>query len=635
MNFINKMSLQVRIISTLSCVVVVAVAMLSWVIASQTQSMARDNAQDWAKETTQHYGTFVQRILDEGLVEVRGIASIFESAIGHDSMSMDREQLNGLLKYYIENTPQVLGVYVLFEPNAFDGQDAAYVNAPGHDESGRLIPYWTRDARGKGVMEPLSSYEIQGDGDYYQIPKRTGEEAVLSPYIYPVQGIDTMLTSLVVPIFDKQHQFIGIVGVDLGLDSVQETIGTLRLLESGYVTVYSQSGMVVGSQDGASVGQTLEAFIGDNPVATYIRAGDEFGVSEKSSQTGNQHLNYGLPISLGHSDESWMVVVDIPEQEILAAANQLIMIIIWIGVATVLVVIFASVLLIRGVVKQILKAANTAHAIADGNLTTDIVIEREDELGQLLGAMAGMQTKLSLVARQVKQGADSVASASLQISSTSESLSQSSIEQAASVGQTSASIEQISASISQNADHAQETESRAEEVSIQGKEGGEAVNNTLNAMRHIVERIRIIEDIAYQTNLLSLNATIEAARAGEHGKGFAVVAAEVRKLAERSQAASQEISEMAGSSVTIAERAGSLLSDMVPGIDKTAVLVQEIAAACGEQAEGVGQISSAMGQLDQATQLNAASAEELTATSEEMSAQAVQLQQTVSFFKMK
>ena len=159
------------------------------------------------------------------------------------------------------------------------------------------------------------------------------------------------------------------------------------------------------------------------------------------------------------------------------------------------------------------------------------------------------------------------------------------------------------------------------------------MGKTVDAMKQIAKKISIIDDIAYQTNLLALNAAIEAARAGEHGKGFAVVAAGVRKLAERSQVAAQEISEVAGSSVQLAEKAGALLQTMVPSIKKTADLFQEIAAASQEQSSGVAQINSAMNQLSQLTQQNASSSEELAATSEEMSGQAQQLQETMGFFK--
>jgi methyl-accepting chemotaxis protein len=236
--------------------------------------------------------------------------------------------------------------------------------------------------------------------------------------------------------------------------------------------------------------------------------------------------------------------------------------------------------------------------------------------------------------RQVGSAANDLSAACSQITQTSQSLSHSASQQAASVEETTASLQEMSASVKGNAESATITDGIATKAAKDAQEGSAAVAQTAAAMKSIATKISIIDDIAYQTNLLALNAAIEAARAGEHGKGFAVVAAEVRKLAERSQVAAQEIGSLAISSVQLAEKAGSLFAQMVPSIHRTSELVQEIAAASGEQSDGVGQITGAMNHLSSATQQTASASEELSATAEELSNRAMQLQDLMGFFQL-
>jgi methyl-accepting chemotaxis protein len=304
-----------------------------------------------------------------------------------------------------------------------------------------------------------------------------------------------------------------------------------------------------------------------------------------------------------------------------------------VGIALLLAAV-CGFLVTRSITRPLNQALNAANRLAEGDMTVEIQNTSKDEVGQMLSAMQNMIGKLRTVVADVNSGAEALAGASEEVSATAQSLSQASSEQAASVEQTSASIEQMTASIAQNTENARVTDGMATRAASEASEGGEAVKATVSAMKQIAQKIVIIDDIAYQTNLLALNAAIEAARAGEHGKGFAVVAAEVRKLAERSQVAAQEIGTVASESVELAERAGSLLDTIVPNIKKTSDLVQEISAASQEQSSGVGQINSAVSQLSQTTQQNASSSEELAATAEEMSSQAEQLQQTMAFFKL-
>ncbi len=332
-----------------------------------------------------------------------------------------------------------------------------------------------------------------------------------------------------------------------------------------------------------------------------------------------------------------------------------------------------SVVIIRAVTRALRRAVAVAERLAEGDTSLKVAPETEDEIGQLLGSMASvirstesmadaaarvaagdltvavrprsgrdvlgnalaqMVARLSQVIGDVKSGAAALSTASAQVSATSQTLSQGTSEQAAAVEETTSSLEEMSASITRNAENSRETEQTAVRGAKDGDASGAAVRETEIAMRSIAEKISIVEEIAYQTNLLALNAAIEAARAGEHGKGFAVVATEVRKLAERSQAAAKDIGGLASGSVQVAERSGQLLAALVPAIRRTADLVQEVSAASNEQAAGVAQINRALSSVDQVTQRAASAAEELASTAQEMAGQAAGLQQVVDYFRV-
>jgi len=349
----------------------------------------------------------------------------------------------------------------------------------------------------------------------------------------------------------------------------------------------------------------------------------------------------------------------------------------WVAIVTALLGIVVAMLfglfITRSIVRPLAVAVETAQAMAVGDLTMEIKQTSQDETGQLLGAMkemiessrevarmagqiadgnldvqlqqrsekdallqslGNMVAKLKNVIGNVRMAVENVSSGAQSMSASSEEMSQGASEQAAAAEEASSSIEQMTANIRQNADNAMQTEKIAVQAAGKAQEGGAAVTQTVSAMKEIAGKIMIIEEIARQTNLLALNAAIEAARAGEHGKGFAVVAAEVRKLAERSQKAAGEINTLSNSSVAVAEQAGSILGSLVPNIQRTAELVQEISASSREQDAGADQISKSIQQLDAVIQQNASASEEMASTAEELSGQSEQLAEMIAFFRV-
>lgn len=296
-----------------------------------------------------------------------------------------------------------------------------------------------------------------------------------------------------------------------------------------------------------------------------------------------------------------------------------------IGVATWIVV---------SISRAIASALGLANAVAAGDLGATATVRSNDEIRDLVDALNTMVAKLRSVVAEVTSAARNVASGSQEMSAAAEQLSHGATEQASSTEEASSSIEEIAANIKQNAGNSTQTEKIARQSASDAQISGEAVRKAVHAMQTIADKIRVVQEIARQTDLLALNAAVEAARAGEHGRGFAVVASEVRKLAERSQAAAQEISGLSGDTVKAAQDAGEMLTRLVPDIQRTAELVSDISNASREQDAGAAQINTAIQQLDTVTQQNTSAAEQMASTAEELATQAEQLQRAIAFFRL-
>ena len=317
-----------------------------------------------------------------------------------------------------------------------------------------------------------------------------------------------------------------------------------------------------------------------------------------------------------------------------AKSASIIIVSVIVGLLVIAISIGFIVVLVNLIAKPLKESVEFANTLAQGNLTAVIKVSQQDEVGILCEALNNMSQKLKEVISGVMNGAENMAAASQQISSASQQLSQGASEQASSVEEVSSTMEEITSNIVQNSENAGHTQKISSTAQTGIIEVNKKAQNAIIANRQISEKIGIINDIAFQTNILALNAAVEAARAGEHGKGFAVVAAEVRKLAENSKKAAEEIVNLSKMGLELTQQAGEMLSEMLPEIEKTTSLVKEIAAASNEQTNGAGQVNSAMQQLNNVTQQNAAASEEMATSAEELSSQAEQLKDLISYFNV-
>lgn len=561
--------------------------------------------------------------------------TLANTVMGLKSSQIPREAFDELLIEVLQSNQKYLAIWLMFEENTYDNKDALYRNDPRFaDTEGRVN---TTYYKGEGGLESEPGEIGMFDEDYYTIPFKSRKKSIMEPYYYSFTGNDKdqiFMTSVVNPIV-RNNKALGVVGIDISLGVLQEIIGGVKLFKSGFASIISNEHIIAAHPEIDLVSEPISGLnlLEENVVKGKISLGESYVYY--GSTNGQKVMRCFVPMNVAETTTPWSVMVEVPLSEVYASSRQLIFIIVLIGILGMALISLVVFVIASNLTRPILENIAIAREISDGNLKVRFNNKkRSDEIGLLNDSLKRMVDQLSTIIGQVMASSSQIANASQEMSGTAQVLSQGANQQASAAEQVSSSMEQMASNIEQNTDNARQTESIAIQSQKSVEEGSQATNLSVNAMKEIAEKIGIIGEIARQTNILALNAAVEAARAGEYGRGFAVVAAEVRKLAERSQLAAGEIDKLSKYGVNISVEAGKKLVELVPEINKTARLVQEISAASMEQTSGAEQINNAIQQLSQVTQQNAAASEELATSSEELASQAEQLLELVSFFKI-
>lgn len=385
-----------KLILTMALLIVAVMSVTLFFIGLRAQTIVEQYASELAKETAYHHAAIIKIDLETALDEARALAHFFEAVLQEHELQLTRNGVNSILKHFIESNPQFLAVYVAFEPNAFDGKDSDFINTWGHDKTGRLVPYWTRNEKGQGVLEPLKYYEQEGQGDYYHLPKKHKREAVIDPYLYPIQGKEVLMTSLVVPIFNKQNTFIGIAGIDLAFENIQNKINQMKLahFKNGFINFYASNGVIIAAKNPIHIGKNV-AETSDNQIfIERILAKEVFVLNRFSRTLKNEVLTYGVPVKVGHTDNPWMITVNIPQEELDAEIQRMTLLITLIGLVAILIAIGIVYMLAKTLSHPLKNLVKISQAIAEGNLNNHITWHNQDEIGQLLHSFDQMQTQL-------------------------------------------------------------------------------------------------------------------------------------------------------------------------------------------------------------------------------------------------
>ena len=641
-----RMSLKLKFALIMVALSLLCAGMVGSVVLLKARDSVEDLSMHYAKNASEASASKVEKFLEPHWFTVEAIGQIMER---YEDLprSERRSFFNAALEALVHRNQDIIAAWCNWEPNTLEGDDSEYLKIPGTEPNGRFAPYWFRTPSGVKV-ETLVDYDKPGDGDYYLLAKNSGRTMLLDPYFYKVNGKDIMITSIAAPIRSKKGTVLGVVGVDISIEGIQEISQAYKPLGDALTAVFSNNGTVSGHFDPSRIGKKIleserDMFgphLDDFMVA--LKDGRPYSFVRWVPAINSDLTFFFSPIKVGSSTTPWSFAVAISTKTVMAPVYSMIEIAVYVSIAIIVVVIIVAVYMSNSISKPIIKVTNTIKDISDGegDLTQNIKVQSKDEVGDLaryfnklmevlrkpisetkiiVEQLASSSKDLSAISNELSASSEETVNTAGNVASTAEEMSvninamaggaeQASVnandvagsaeQMSANMNTIAAAIEEMSASISEISSNADEARKVAGDATTKSGEATSTMNRLGVAAKEIGQVTDVIKKIADKTNLLALNATIEAASAGEAGKGFAVVAGEIKELANQSATSADDIAQRIDSIQDETSNAVDVIRDVSEIIVKINLSVEAIAGHVGQQTKASNEIASNVSQAN-------------------------------------